>query len=96
LEGQTSDAPDENGKVRVCSAVPLTDITLAFDDNSPFTKNETFHPEQRKVARAAVALDIGTTTVSAQLIDLENFSVIDTFCALNDQRVFGADVMSRI
>jgi uncharacterized 2Fe-2S/4Fe-4S cluster protein (DUF4445 family) len=96
LEGQTSDTPDENGKVRTCSAFPVSDITIAFDDNSIFTKNEKFNSEQKTVVRAGVALDIGTTTISAQLIDLENFSVVETFSALNDQRVFGADVMSRI
>lgn len=96
LEGQTSDTPDENGKVKACRAVPLSDITLAFDDNSIFTENETFLSGQKTIACAAVALDIGTTTVSAQLVDLENFSVVETFCAQNDQRVFGADVMSRI
>jgi uncharacterized 2Fe-2S/4Fe-4S cluster protein (DUF4445 family) len=48
------------------------------------------------VSRAGVALDIGTTTVSARLIDLDNGQELLTYSALNQQRVFGADVMSRI
>jgi uncharacterized 2Fe-2S/4Fe-4S cluster protein (DUF4445 family) len=45
---------------------------------------------------AAVALDIGTTTVQAQLVDLDTGKILDSFSALNDQRRFGADVISRI
>jgi uncharacterized 2Fe-2S/4Fe-4S cluster protein (DUF4445 family) len=43
-----------------------------------------------------VGLDIGTTTVHAQLVDLAADKIIDTFYAFNDQRKFGADVISRI
>jgi uncharacterized 2Fe-2S/4Fe-4S cluster protein (DUF4445 family) len=43
-----------------------------------------------------VGIDIGTTTVSAELVDLESGESIETLSELNDQRVFGADVMSRI
>jgi len=46
--------------------------------------------------KAGAAIDIGTTTVQAQLIDLDTSEVLETFCTLNNQRVFGADVMSRI
>ena len=46
--------------------------------------------------RAAVALDLGTTTVSAALLDLKSGWVIDTVSHLNPQRFYGADVLSRI
>jgi uncharacterized 2Fe-2S/4Fe-4S cluster protein (DUF4445 family) len=46
--------------------------------------------------RAGAAIDIGTTTVQAQLINLETAECLGTFFSLNDQRCFGADVMSRI
>ncbi|MDR2730224.1 MAG: hypothetical protein LBB81_04925, partial [Treponema sp.] len=45
---------------------------------------------------AAVGLDIGTTTIQAQLIDLDTGRTLETFSGLNDQRSFGADVISRI
>ncbi|GBU29424.1 hypothetical protein R84B8_02989 [Treponema sp. R8-4-B8] len=51
---------------------------------------------QPSQTRAAAAIDIGTTTIQAQLVDLQTGQTIDTFSALNDQRVFGADVISRI
>jgi uncharacterized 2Fe-2S/4Fe-4S cluster protein (DUF4445 family) len=67
--------------------------------NSEFVGNEVTGPAlaaTRPVARSAVALDIGTTTVSARLVDLDTQLAPDTVSELNDQRVFGADVMSRI
>jgi uncharacterized 2Fe-2S/4Fe-4S cluster protein (DUF4445 family) len=51
---------------------------------------------QTSQVRAAVGLDIGTTTIQAQLVDLDTGKTLDTFSALNDQRGFGADVISRI
>jgi uncharacterized 2Fe-2S/4Fe-4S cluster protein (DUF4445 family) len=45
---------------------------------------------------AGVGIDLGTTTVSAELVNLESGESIETISELNDQRLFGADVMSRI
>lgn len=50
----------------------------------------------KKAICAGVGLDIGTTTVQAQLVDLDTGEALDSVSVLNDQRVFGADVMSRI
>jgi len=100
VEGQVEgDTPDSGGFVRSCAAVPLTDITIAVTESGEPGGSEVTEPagnERRSPARAAVALDIGTTTVSARLVDLESASVLDTISELNDQRSFGADVMSRI
>lgn len=43
-----------------------------------------------------IAVDIGTTTVAAYLVDFNTGSVIDVESALNSQKVFGADIISRI
>lgn len=43
-----------------------------------------------------VAVDLGTTTIAMQLMDIETGAVMDTYCALNPQRRYGADVLSRI
>ena len=43
-----------------------------------------------------VAIDLGTTTVAAQLLDLEAGRVIGVRTALNDQARHGGDIMSRI
>ena len=46
--------------------------------------------------RYGIAVDIGTTTIAMQLIELETRQIIDTYTAINRQRTFGADVISRI
>ncbi|MDR2965041.1 MAG: ASKHA domain-containing protein [Treponema sp.] len=51
---------------------------------------------KNKIARAGVGLDIGTTTVQAQLIDLDTGNTLESVSVLNVQREFGTDVMSRI
>ena len=43
-----------------------------------------------------IAVDLGTTTVVAQLIDLQSGRVLGVRTALNPQARYGADVMSRI
>ena len=43
-----------------------------------------------------IAIDIGTTTVVASLVDLHNGKEIMSMSCLNSQKVFGQDVISRI
>lgn len=50
--------------------------------------------EKRRILSAAI--DIGTTTIAAYLIDLENGNTIKTTSCLNPQGIYGADVVSRI
>ncbi|MCM1048553.1 MAG: ASKHA domain-containing protein [Clostridiales bacterium] len=43
-----------------------------------------------------IAVDLGTTTIAMQLMEIRSGKVIDTYCAMNPQRSYGADVLSRI
>lgn len=43
-----------------------------------------------------LALDIGTTTLALALVSLDDKAVVRTVTAVNPQRAFGADVISRI
>lgn len=43
-----------------------------------------------------VAVDLGTTTIAMQMFSLESGKLIDTYCEMNPQRIYGADVLSRI
>ncbi len=43
-----------------------------------------------------IAIDLGTTTIAAQSVDLASGSVLGVETALNPQAAFGSDVMSRI
>ncbi|MDR0635787.1 MAG: ASKHA domain-containing protein [Treponema sp.] len=96
IEGQILGDTDNVGDFLACQGIPLSDITVELPDEL-IIKNEVegsvaFSP----AVRAGVALDIGTTTLSARLIDLNTGAILDTRSELNDQRIFGADVMSRI
>ncbi len=43
-----------------------------------------------------IAVDLGTTTIAMQLLEIETGQAIDSYCAMNPQRSYGADVLSRI
>ena len=99
LEGQVcGDMPDADGTVRACAAVPLSDIAIDCPAYGELSVNGISRAAsiRDRPARAGIALDIGTTTVSARLVDLDTSSTLDTISELNDQRPFGADVMSRV
>ena len=46
--------------------------------------------------RYGIAVDIGTTTIAMQLINMETQEAEDVFTTINRQRAYGADVISRI
>lgn len=43
-----------------------------------------------------IAVDLGTTTIAMQLMEMETGRAVDTYCAMNPQRSYGVDVLSRI
>lgn len=43
-----------------------------------------------------IAADIGTTTIAMQLVKLSDGGIADVYTAINRQRAYGADVISRI
>ncbi len=43
-----------------------------------------------------IAVDIGTTTIAMQLVELSGGTVADVYTTINRQRSYGADVISRI
>ena len=86
----------EDGWRLACRCSAQETITLEIDqwetailaDDTRFT----FTPR----AGHAVAVDIGTTTLVAQLVDLETGHVLGVRSALNPQVAHGGDVMSRV
>ncbi len=79
-----------------CQCRAESDLTLELaqweaailSDNAPFP----FSPHEG----LGIAVDLGTTTVVAQLLDLPTAGVLAVKTALNRQAKHGADVMSRI
>lgn len=49
-----------------------------------------------EIAGVMIAVDLGTTTVVMQLMELRTGRTLDTFCIMNPQRRYGSDVLSRI
>jgi len=50
----------------------------------------------RERSGLGIAIDLGTTTIAAQLIDLRSGRILGVETQLNPQSVFGSDIMSRI
>ncbi len=48
------------------------------------------------VTEGLIAVDLGTTTIAMQFMAVDNGRILDTYCAMNPQRRYGSDVLSRI
>jgi uncharacterized 2Fe-2S/4Fe-4S cluster protein (DUF4445 family) len=95
--GAGGDAADLGpGWMLACRARAATAATLEIGqfeapilaDDRPFA----FVPRPGR----GIAIDLGTTTVVAQLVDLSTGAVLGVRTALNPQAAWGADVMTRI
>jgi len=79
-----------------CYCKAETDITLEITQFENIiladSSNFVFQPKKG----FGVAVDLGTTTIVAQLVNLENGHVLDSFAELNPQAKFGGDLISRI
>jgi uncharacterized 2Fe-2S/4Fe-4S cluster protein (DUF4445 family) len=93
--------PDSSGLFLACRGIPLTDISISLLSVEGPVLNEVSlldaSPASGEIPRrGGVALDIGTTTLSAALVDQDTGRLLETYSLLNDQKAFGADVMNRI
>lgn len=79
----------EKRKAEKRNAEKTSAAECAADEKSASGKAST---EQR----VGIAIDIGTTTLAAQLIDLTDGCLLSTASSMNHQRAFGADVVSRM
>ena len=52
--------------------------------------------DKTNLKNIGLAIDVGTTTVSVAMVDIEKADVIDTISFYNPQIMFGADVINRI
>lgn len=93
----------DNGMRLACQAFPMEDctITLHFQDESTFeilTGSAFFDTPAAQLPgeRYAIAVDIGTTTIAAALVGLDSRLPAAFYTTLNRQRMYGADVISRI
>jgi uncharacterized 2Fe-2S/4Fe-4S cluster protein (DUF4445 family) len=93
----------EKGWRLSCMAYPKEDVRIAFElnDESQFEILSDYgekkqEEETKKEAFYEIAVDIGTTTIVMELLGGESKGLIHTVSAINGQRRYGADVISRI
>lgn len=86
-----------------CTAFPKEDcqISISSSDESEFSVVSDHGEGQVKAADAAeesfgIGIDIGTTTIAMELVGEGSGQVYRTVTGINHQRIFGADVISRI
>ena len=79
-----------------CQYVIKKDISVHLPENGEII-SETGATESGEITEnVCFCLDIGTTTLALALVSLDNAKIIKVITRKNPQRVFGADVMTRI
>ncbi len=79
-----------------CYSTCTSDITLEIDQYNHLILADESEFEYTAQTGFGVAVDLGTTTLVAQLIDLSTAKVLAVETLLNPQVKFGADLISRI
>ncbi len=86
-----------NGKEELsCQYVIKSDICVDFDDTKEIISGINESNNETDSENLCFVLDIGTTTLEMAVVDTKNASIIKSITRPNPQRMFGADVMSRI
>ena len=88
------------GMVLACQTPMSDELISNLPANRPLNIISTYEPVREfpcsRMGQLGVAIDIGTTTLAFELIELTTGKRICTHTAINSQRRFGADVISRI
>lgn len=98
---------DENNFYLSCRFYPTSDCTVQLCSSTeqefhvpgldlPVRKLKRKYFLADTPAKAGIAIDIGTTTIALELIDLETGKTCGVYSGINRQRAWGADVISRI
>jgi uncharacterized 2Fe-2S/4Fe-4S cluster protein (DUF4445 family) len=100
-DGQVlSDSELEQGIRLSCMAHPVMDcdIRLIFDNETRMdaVTADITGVNNEDIDALCIGIDLGTTTLAFALADIKTGSVIHTGSRLNSQRMYGADVISRI
>jgi len=74
----------------------LTPEELEKRLSSFYSKTEDSAPVGEKLKNLGLCFDIGTTTISGQLVDLNSKEILGTKAAYNQQAAFGSDIITRI
>lgn len=87
---------DETQLMIVADMIPMTDKNDHISQHIGQTIKQKPDVIEFDGKEAIIAVDLGTTTIVMQLVELNTGRLIDTYCGMNPQRRYGADVLSRI
>ena len=78
--------------------LPFGNTKKTEGNNTRNSADETKEAEIKteNAAETLIAVDLGTTTIAMQLVEMRTGRILDTWCGLNPQRRYGTDVLSRI
>lgn len=89
--------PQENCTILIPEEYFLTLEGYALDEQVPISSGTTtVRKENVEGNTYGIAIDLGTTTIVYELSDIRTNEILKTVSAVNPQRIFGADVISRI
>ncbi len=77
-----------------CSATANVTIEVSQFEQIILADDTPFHFEPKE--GFGIAVDVGTTTVVCQLLDLNNGHILDVVSDINPQATYGSDLISRI
>ncbi len=83
-------------ETKVTGTVQLEILDIRVKKKEAVEKKELGDTVLSEKAEYVAAVDIGTTTVAVSKIEKNTKTVVNTLTGINDQKVFGADVISRI
>ena len=85
------------GDIRLaCMSAPESNITIEVPQFESMILADNSLFEFTPLSGKGIAVDVGTTTVVAQLLDLSSGQVLNVITDRNPQGKYGADIMSRI
>ena len=84
-----------------CPKIDIVSDMIGVTENDDCMSQQKWKTEKHKSdvmesAATMIAVDLGTTTIAMHLMTLDTGQVMDTYCEMNPQRRYGADVLSRI
>lgn len=86
-----------NGKAKLsCQYIITSDMEVTVPEKNEIISETGIRTVTSRTENVCFALDIGTTTLALALVSLDNKAAIDTVTRTNPQKMYGADVISRI
>lgn len=95
----------QEGFVLSCKCIPTKELLIEAEDSKEEfidvlgvskTYNEYSINEAGQLKETILGIDIGTTTIAMALADFKTGEIVDEYLTINNQRMYGADVISRI